>query len=114
MLISVPIIQVGLFCCFAAIWKSRYTFVLGVTAFRITYYRLLWCCYGLSAGTPFLTGKNERNWTANFDFIVKPDNLQKILEGAYGSAAPEPKREHSYDLNRIMDHAMNTMPAIRR
>ena len=67
-----------------------------------------------AAGTPFLTGKNDRNWTANFDFIVKPDNLQKILEGVYSPAAPDPQREHSYDLNEIIDHAMNTTPTIRK
>ena len=63
--------------------------------------------------TPFLTGKNERNWTANFDFIVKPDNLQKILEGVYGSA-PAACQKHSYDLGKLVDHAMNTTPTIRR
>lgn len=40
-----------------------------------------------AAATPFLTGANSRSWRANFDFIIKPDNMQKILEGAYGTAA---------------------------
>lgn len=39
-----------------------------------------------AASTPFLTGKNDRRWRANFDFIIKADNMQKILEGAYGTA----------------------------
>ncbi len=63
--------------------------------------------------TPFLLGNNKWNWVAGFDFIVKPDNLQKILEGVYGSDNAA-RQEHSYDLNRIMDHAMNTTPSIRR
>lgn len=69
-----------------------------------------------AANTPFLTGKNDRCWTANFDFIIKPDNIVKILEGAYGAAAPAPAAapatknvvgEHSYDLNKLLEHAMN-------
>ncbi len=43
--------------------------------------------FRFAASTPFLTGENDRRWRANFDFIIKPDNMQKILEGAYGTAA---------------------------
>lgn len=69
-----------------------------------------------AVNTPFLTGKNDRCWTANFDFIIKPDNIVKILEGAYGGAAPAPSAapaaknvvgEHSYDLDLLLEHAMN-------
>ena len=69
-----------------------------------------------AASTPFLIGKNDRCWTANFDFIIKPDNIVKILEGAYGGAAPAPSAapaaknvvgEHSYDLDLLLEHAMN-------
>ncbi len=31
----------------------------------------------------FLKGKNNRNWTANFDWIMKDANLAKILDGNY-------------------------------
>lgn len=31
----------------------------------------------------FLTGNNERGWTADFDFIIKPDKAIGILEGKY-------------------------------
>lgn len=69
-----------------------------------------------AVNTPFLTGRNDRCWTANFDFIIKPDNIVKILEGAYGAAAPAPSAapaaknvvgEHSYDLDLLLEHAMN-------
>jgi hypothetical protein len=32
---------------------------------------------------PFLYGDNDRGWLVNFDWILKPANLAKILEGAY-------------------------------
>lgn len=67
--------------------------------------------FAKAAETPFLTGQNERGWRANFDFIIKPDNMQKILEGAYGSAVTAD--EHSYNLDLIMQHAMNNTPKIR-
>jgi predicted phage replisome organizer len=31
----------------------------------------------------FLKGKNDRNWQANFDWIIKDANLAKILDGNY-------------------------------
>lgn len=31
----------------------------------------------------FLKGKNDRNWTANFDWIIKDANMAKILDGNY-------------------------------
>ena len=30
--------------------------------------------------TPFYLGGNERNWTASFDYIMRPDKAQRILE----------------------------------
>jgi hypothetical protein len=32
---------------------------------------------------PFLRGDNERGWLVNFDWLLKPANLTKILEGAF-------------------------------
>ena len=31
----------------------------------------------------FLKGKNNRNWSANFDWIIKDSNMAKILDGNY-------------------------------
>lgn len=31
----------------------------------------------------FLNGKNDKGWTASIDWIMKPANFQKILEGCY-------------------------------
>ena len=35
------------------------------------------------ANTNFLYGENERKWKAGFDWVLKEDNLIKILEGNY-------------------------------
>jgi predicted phage replisome organizer len=37
--------------------------------------------------TEFLIGKNDRGWRADFDFIIKPDNAIRIIEGKYTKGA---------------------------
>ena len=31
----------------------------------------------------FLKGNNNRNWSASFDWLIKEDNMVKVLEGKY-------------------------------
>lgn len=33
--------------------------------------------------SPFMKGNNDRNWTADFDWMMKASNMAKILEGKY-------------------------------
>lgn len=40
----------------------------------------------------FLCGENERGWIAGFDWIIKPNNMIKILEGGYNS---QPVKKYS-------------------
>lgn len=35
----------------------------------------------------FLKGNNDRNWTADFDWLMKPSNMPKVLEGKYDNKA---------------------------
>ena len=35
--------------------------------------------------SPFLKGKNTRNWTADFDWLMNSANMAKVLEGKYDS-----------------------------
>lgn len=58
---------------------------------------------------PFFNGNGDRNWRANFDFIIKPDNLQKIIEDTYGSGQ---ENSHSFDTDKLFEHALNTVPTI--
>lgn len=39
----------------------------------------------------FLKGGNDRNWSANFDWIIKDTNLAKILDGNYDDREPKSK-----------------------
>lgn len=35
------------------------------------------------ATVPFLNGKNDRHWTANFDFVIRESGMIDIIEGKY-------------------------------
>ena len=39
--------------------------------------------FRLSEESSFLKGMNNRGWSANFDWIIKPNNIVKILDGNY-------------------------------
>lgn len=39
----------------------------------------------------FLKGGNDRNWSANFDWVIKDTNLAKILDGNYDDREPKSK-----------------------
>ncbi len=36
----------------------------------------------------FLKGKNNRNWCANFDWLIKDANMAKVLDGNYDNKTP--------------------------
>ena len=36
-----------------------------------------------AAASDFLNGKNDRGWVADFDWMIKPNNFIKVLEGNY-------------------------------
>lgn len=44
-------------------------------------------------GSSFLKGRNDRNWTASFDWLIKDGNMAKILDGNYDDhdAGPGPR-----------------------
>jgi hypothetical protein len=45
--------------------------------------------FGAVSRTPFLLGVNDRNWIADIDWLLKPANFQKVLEGRYESRGLE-------------------------
>ena len=43
----------------------------------------------------FLKGKNDRNWTATFDWLIKDANMAKVLEGNYADKATRYTRKET-------------------
>ena len=39
--------------------------------------------FRLAEASDFLKGKNDRNWSATFDWLLKSPNMAKVLEGKY-------------------------------
>lgn len=48
----------------------------------------------------FLKGQSKNGWTADFDWVIKPNNFQKVLEGRYRDKEfnPTPKNDSDVDL----------------
>lgn len=43
-------------------------------------------CFENAEASAFLKGGNNRNWTANFDWLIKDQNMAKVLDGNYNDA----------------------------
>jgi hypothetical protein len=61
-----------------------------------------------SAGkSEFLAGKNKRGWTASFDWIFKPTNFIKIMEGNYsnkpGKSDLDQQKHYQPENGRVCD-----------
>ena len=44
-------------------------------------------CFKKAEASEFLKGGNDRNWTANFDWLIKDANMAKVLDGNYDNKA---------------------------
>lgn len=59
----------------------------------------------------FLTGKNDRGWRADLDFLLQPASFSKVHDGTYGNgrhagpAAPEAMSPHEIAMQREADEA---------
>ena len=45
--------------------------------------------FRLAGESRFLNGGNERNWRADFDWLVRDANMAKVLEGKYANKEEE-------------------------
>lgn len=66
--------------------------------------------FGISERSAFLKGKNSRNWSADFDWMMNATNFSKILEHKYDDKHEE-KQETSgsaagYDLDQLWEAAV--------
>ena len=47
--------------------------------------------FEMAEGSSFLKGKNNRNWFAAFDWLIKDTNMAKVLDGNYQDKMPKDK-----------------------
>lgn len=60
--------------------------------------------FTIAESSDFLKGNNDRNWSADFDWMMKPTNFAKILEGKYGNRdKPQPQSKMKEALDVIRD-----------
>ena len=60
----------------------------------------------------FLKGKNDRNWTATFDWLIKDSNMAKVLDGNYDNCSGSGKRKagfqgRNYDFEELEKQIVN-------
>ena len=54
----------------------------------------------------FLKGQNDRNWTANFDWLIKDGNMAKVLDGNYDNK-PRFNQDLTKPTNKAAEHLEN-------
>lgn len=56
--------------------------------------------FELAEASPFLKGKNQRNWQATFDWLIKDANIAKVLDGNYNDKpGPATGQKPTYDIS---------------
>ena len=45
--------------------------------------------FQMAEESDFLKGKNDRNWSATFDWLIKDSNMAKVLDGNYKNSKPK-------------------------
>ena len=54
--------------------------------------------FELAEESDFLKGANNRNWSANFDWIMKDSNFAKILDGNYNNKEPRQHKSSNWSV----------------
>lgn len=77
-------------------------------------------CFEKAESSDFLKGGNDRNWCANFDWLIKDANMAKVLDGNYdnkpkkssGRKEPTPKwmskDQQQYDFDELERNLLET------
>ena len=55
--------------------------------------------FEIAEGSSFLKGGNNRNWSANFDWMMKDANIAKILDGNYSERKELPVQEEHHGVD---------------
>lgn len=57
--------------------------------------------FTMAEQSDFLKGKNDRNWNANFDWLIKDSNFAKVLDGNYNNKTNQPStKNNNLDFDR--------------
>ena len=51
--------------------------------------------FDFAEASDFLKGNNDKNWSANFDWLIKDTNIVKVLEGKYANRNNKPSLNKS-------------------
>lgn len=57
--------------------------------------------FTMAEDSDFLKGKNDRNWTATFDWLIKDSNMAKVLDGNYKNSASQPTKAKPNKFNNF-------------
>ncbi len=68
-----------------------------INNFTLDDFRLL---FEKAEASDFLKGKNDRGWSANFDWMTNENNMLKVLEGNYDNKS-SPKNKQSNQFNNF-------------
>ena len=74
-------------------------------SYNIEDFKLL---FAKAEASDFLKGKNDRNWKANFDWLLNENNMLKVLEGNYDNRDSGTKKnqfnnfsQRNYDMDEL-------------
>lgn len=75
--------------------------------------------FEMAEGSSFLKGGNDRNWTANFDWLIKDANMAKVLDGNYEDRAQQSNKHHTgskkpYQQFNQRDYSKSEMDELER
>lgn len=63
-------------------------------------------CFENAESSSFLKGGNDRNWSANFDWLIKDSNMAKVLDGNYADKKTENQKQGSFDTDAFFEAAV--------
>ena len=57
--------------------------------------------FTMAEQSDFLKGKNDRNWSATFDWLIKDSNMAKVLDGNYKNSVSKPTKAKPNKFNNF-------------
>ena len=51
----------------------------------------------MASESDFLSGENDRGWKATFDWLIRPKNFIKVVEGNYSNSNIRPQSRNQND-----------------